>query len=113
MRMGDLFHSDVVDVDGVAVGRVHDVQLLRDGPTQGGFGPALRVDGLVVGKGSLAIRLGYYRAGVQGPFLLGRVFRVLEGRARFVPWSQVDEHDADRITLRCPVGDLPRVRDLG
>jgi hypothetical protein len=70
------------------------------------------VDGLVVGRGSLAIRLGYHRAEVTGPFLLGRIFRALEGRARYVPWPDVAERTGDRITLRCAAADLARVPDI-
>ena len=112
MRMGELLRSEVVDAEGTVVGRVHDLRMVADGPALGRFGPALRVEGLVVGKGSLAIRLGYHRAEVTGPFLLGRLFRALEGRARYVPWDRVAERADGRITLSCPVSDLPRIPDV-
>jgi hypothetical protein len=113
MRMGELLRSVVVDVDGRRVGRVHDLRLVQDGPALAGFGPALRLDGLVVGRGSLAIRLGYHRAGVTGPFLLGRVFRALEGRARYVPWDRVSDRAEHQLTLSCRLDDLPRIPDVG
>jgi hypothetical protein len=112
MRMGELLRSDVVDVDGKRVGRVHDVRLVQDGPELAGSGPSLRVDGLVVGHGSLAIRLGYHRAEVTGPFLLGRIFRALEGRARYVRWTDIQDRTTDRITLRCSTTDLTRIPDI-
>jgi hypothetical protein len=111
--MGELLRSQVIDAEGCRVGRVHDLRLVRDGPVLGAFGPALRLDGLVVGRGSLAIRLGYHRAEVTGPFLLGRVFRALEGRARYVPWARVAGHDGGTITLSCRLEDLPRIPDVG
>ena len=113
MRMGELLRSDVVDVHGQRVGRVHDIRLVQDGPELGRSGRALRVDGLVVGRGSLAIRLGYHRAEVTGPFLLGRLFRALEGQAHYVEWSQIAERTADRVTLRCSAADLARIPDIG
>lgn len=112
MRMGELLKSDVIDVDGTRVGRVHDLRLVQDGPPSGRFGRALRVDGLVVGRGSLAIRLGYHRAEVTGPFLVGWIFRALEARARYVPWAEVASRTEDQITLRCPVADLARIPDI-
>jgi hypothetical protein len=50
---------------------------------------------------------------VRGPFLLSRLFRYAEGRARYVPWTEVARHDRRRVTLRCGVDDLRTVQDLG
>jgi hypothetical protein len=111
--MGELLQSHVVDAGGRRVGSVHDVRLVQDGPERGRFGRALRVDGLVVGKGALAIRLGYHRAGVRGPFLLGRIFRWLEGRAHYVPWDRIADRSDDEIRLSCSIDDLPHVPDIG
>jgi hypothetical protein len=111
--MGELLRSEVIDADGRRVGRVHDVRLLQDGPERGAFGSALRVDGLVVGRGALAIRLGYHRASLRGPFLLGRIFRRLEGRAHYVPWGRVAERRDGEIRLACAAAQLPTVPDLG
>jgi hypothetical protein len=111
--MGELLDRHVVDAAGRRVGTVHDVRLVQDGPTQGRFGRALRVDGLVVGKGALAIRLGYHRAGIQGPFLLGRIFRWLEGRAWYVPWDRIADRTDDVIRLSCSIEELPRIPDIG
>jgi hypothetical protein len=110
--MGELLRSHVVDAGGRRVGSVHDVRLVQDGPDRGRFGAGLRVDGLVVGKGALAIRLGYHRAGVRGPFLLGRLFRALEGRARYVPWERVASHDGGELRLDCAIDQLPIVTDI-
>jgi hypothetical protein len=111
--MGELLRCHVVDAEGRRVGRVHDVRLVQDGPARGRFGPSLRVDGLVVGEGALAIRLGYHRADLWGPFLLGRIFRALEGRARYVPWERVAERGDRELRLSCSLDELPTVLDLG
>ena len=113
MRMGELLRCEVHDADGRRVGRVHDLRLVPDGPTLGRFGPALRVEGLVVGEGSLAIRLGYHRAEVRGPALLRWAFRALEARARYVPWERVAERADGRLTLSCSRDELPPVPDVG
>jgi hypothetical protein len=113
MRMGELLRSTVVDSDGTQLGRVHDVRLVPDGPELAGFGPALRVDALVVGRGSIAVRLGFHRQGIRGPFLVGRLFRAIEGRALLVPWTDVAEWDATSVRLRAPRSALPLVRDAG
>jgi len=111
MRLGELLGKPVVTADGKRVGRVHDVRLVADGPKLG-FGPALRVDGLVVGRGAVAIRLGYQRHGVRGPFIMGRLIRTLEGHARYVRWSEVAER-GDEIRLRARIDELPRITDIG
>ena len=51
MRLSDLLGSEVVDADGHTLGHVRDVRLVADGPPQGDFGPALRLHGLLVGRG--------------------------------------------------------------
>jgi hypothetical protein len=114
MRLSELLGTEVRDADGERVGRVHDVRLVQDGPVQGAFGAALRVDGLVVGRGGrngLAVRLGYHRQRVNGPYVLNRLVLAMERGARFVPWSQVDGIDGDVVRLRARGDDLPRLRD--
>ena len=90
MRLSDLLHSHVVDVDGVDLGRVKDVLVTQEGPQVGGHDAAFVVDGLVVG-GYYATRLGFERGGAQGPWPISALFRRLECRARFVPWDAVRE----------------------
>ena len=96
MRLSDLLGASVVDQDGTNLGHVHDVEMIADGPTLGPFGPTLRVDRLVVGRGSIGERLGLDRASVRGPWLL----KVLFDRRRLhrIAWHRV-ERDADG-TLR-------------
>lgn len=113
MRIGELLASTVVDRDGARLGGVKDVRLVQDGPYIEGFGNALRLDGLVVGGGGLAARLGYHRHGVRGPALLRWAFGAIERRAFYVPWRDVDRCEGDRITLRVPVAEVVRLADAG
>jgi PRC-barrel domain len=110
MLMSDLLRRSVVDADGVSLGKVRDVRVVQDGPYIEGFGNALRVDALVVGRGAIAVRLGYTRVGVRGPWLLRVGSTALEGRAYLVPWTEVEDHDDQLVTHRRRA-DLQHVRD--
>jgi hypothetical protein len=98
MRLSDLLESEVIDVDGNAMGHVRDVRLVADGPPQGEFGSALRLHGLLVGRGSVGARLGLARDRVKGPWLL----KVMFGRRppHLVEWSRVERLEDHRIHLR-------------
>lgn len=92
MRLSDYIGKDVLDIERNHVGRVHDVEMVADGPELGPLGPSFRVRSLVVGRGSLGARLGLDRDSVRGPWLLKRLF----GRRRL---------------LRIPFEDVERVAD--
>jgi hypothetical protein len=94
LRVGLLFGREVVDADGQSIGRVHDVRLRRDGPIIPGFGPALRVEGVVVGPGSIAYRLGLHRPDIAGPWPLDAWGKRAARRARFVPWETIELDEA-------------------
>ena len=111
MRLGELFGREVVDADGVRLGKVRDVRLVQDGPLLEGFGNALRVDGLVVGQGGLGVRLGIWRAGVRGPRPLVALLRRREHRAFDVPWGAVERDDSEELRLRVPASELQRLGD--
>jgi hypothetical protein len=100
MRLGDLLGSPVRDADGNPIGHVQDVRLVQDEPYVEGFGHGLRVEGILTGRGSLAVRLGFDRAGMAGPWPLTTIFRRLERRARYYRWEQVDAWDDDGVRLR-------------
>src|SRR5262245_54016803 len=107
MRLiSELLASDVIDADGQRIGAVHDVRLIQDGPLLEGFGAALRVDALIVGVGTLAVRFGYHRHQVKGPALLKALFGALERRARLIPWHRVADWDGSTIRVDCRVADL-------
>ncbi len=112
MRLSDLLKERVVDADGEDVGQVHDVRLVKDGPVQGAFGPAYRVQGLVVGGSAWGVRLGFDRTDVKGPWVLKVFFRRLHRGSRFVEWAQVRSVEHGVIRLKAARHDLPPVPTL-
>jgi hypothetical protein len=110
-RLGELLHSTVVDAAGRELGSVDDVRLVQDGPLLEGFGNALRVDALVIGRGSLAVRLGFHRQKMKGPWLLKTIFGALERKAVVALWAQVESWEDRRITLVCRADELQTVAD--
>lgn len=109
MRLSDLLGSDVTDAGGRALGQVQDVRLVQDGAYVEGFGQALRVEGIVTGRGSLAMRLGFARAGIKGPWPLTTIFRRLERRAGYYTWDEVEAWDGAAVRLKAgAVSSSPR-----
>jgi hypothetical protein len=90
LRLGLLFGRPAVDRDGQPIGHVHDIRLRRDGPIIPGFGPALRVDGLIIGRASIANRLGLDRHDITGPWPLNTWGKIAARRALYVPWEHLD-----------------------
>ncbi len=112
MRLSELFGCEVLDSEGRRVGKVHDARMVRDGPAQGAFGPAYRMQGLIVGAGSWGSRLGYDRGEVKGPWALKKLFQWFEGDAKFVDWAVVGGLRKGVIRLTLPVTQLPSVPRL-
>jgi len=106
VRLSELLNCRVVDGSGRYVGKVHDVRLVQDAPPVGDFGPAFRVEGLIVGPALAGTRLGYGRTGMTGPFLVEAPLRLLRRRVKFVPWDRVDEVGAGTVRLSGSVADL-------
>ena len=92
LRVALLFGRAAVDAEGRPIGRVHDVRLRRDGPIIPGFGPGLRVEGIIIGRGSIANRLGLDRPDIAGPWPLDVLGKRAAQRAKFVPWENVELH---------------------
>ena len=109
MRMSDLLGRPVVAADGTGLGRVVDVRLVQDGPALESFGPALRVDSLIVGRRGVAVRLGYGRADLQGPWLLKSLLQRLARDAHVVAFDDVEAIHDDRIRLKTPADSVPRL----
>jgi sporulation protein YlmC with PRC-barrel domain len=105
MRLSDLLDSEVLDADGKTIGHVHDVRMVQDGPVQGTFGAALRVQGLVVGRPALGARLGLDRTEVKGPWVLKTFFRAIRTDL-FVEWDRVRSIEQDRVVIRGRERDL-------
>lgn len=109
MRLSELLGRRVVDADGHDLGRVHDVRLRGPGfaSTEVAMGsPPFRVDGLVVGSGGFADRLGFDRAGVRAPALVRVVAKPLLGPSLFVPWDRVAGLAERRVTITGSGADL-------
>src|SRR5438067_8492411 len=112
MNLSDLLGSEVLDAVGRSIGKVHDARLVKDGPPQGAFGPAYRLEGLVVGTASFGSRLGFDRADVVGPLPLKALFRRVHASATFVEWALVREVEDGRILISARGDDLPAVPSL-
>jgi len=101
MRLSDLLEAEVVDRNGDRIGHVHDVRLVQDGPPLGTWGAALRLEGLVVGRGSIGTRLGITRPQMKGPWILKLLFARQRSSRVLVPWDRVRDVGQDRITADC------------
>ncbi len=99
MRISDLMASDVQQADGTHVGRVREVRVVQDGPLINGIQAAFRVDAVIVGRGSLGVRLGYHAEHDRGPWLLNLLFGRTKRRIREISMSDVDRWDDDRRIL--------------
>jgi hypothetical protein len=109
MNLSDLLGGTVVTAEGDLLGEVSDVRLVQDGPLLAGIVQALRVDGVLVGRTSLAERLGFVHGGVQRPALLARLLRALSGQPRLVAWDDVDHWDQATRRLHLRAGAEPSV----
>src|SRR3954447_17793285 len=105
MRLSDLLDCEVRDADGRTIAHVHDVRMVQDGPIQGTFGAALRVQGLVVGRPALGARLGLDRADVKGPWILKAFFRAIRTDLS-VSWEQVRSIEQHRIVIAAKESEL-------
>jgi sporulation protein YlmC with PRC-barrel domain len=111
MRLSELVGRQVVANDGTALGRVVDVRLVQDGPLLDSVRAAFRVEALIVGRRALAVRLGYGRADIQGPWLLKVLLLRLAQRAHVVPFDDVEAVDDDAIRLKTPAASVPKLGD--
>ena len=108
MRLTDLLGAEVVDEAGRSAGRVHDVRLVQDGPLVGGFGAALRVDGLIVGRRAVGARLGFERGRMRGPLPVKLLAGWLHHDGRYVEWARIERIEPGRILISGAADDLPQ-----
>jgi hypothetical protein len=99
MRLSEILESEVLDVEGRRIGRVHDVRLVREGPPQGTFGPSYQLSGLIIGGAAVGSRLGYGRGGIEGPWPLKTFFRRLERKRGYVDWAAVESVQGGMVRL--------------
>jgi hypothetical protein len=105
MRASELLGLQVYDRDGEHLGAVHDVKVSRE-PTAAGAG-ILALEGLVVGPGSIGVRLGYGHGETRGPWLLAQIFRRRARRLHFVPWPTIARRTSDEVHLAVRASELP------
>jgi sporulation protein YlmC with PRC-barrel domain len=98
-RMSALLGVTVHDETGAELGEVHDAMLVQDGPPIETFGAALRMHGLLAGRGSTWARLGFDRDRVSGPWVFKALARRASSRALFLPWHAVRSRDGDRVVV--------------
>jgi sporulation protein YlmC with PRC-barrel domain len=106
MRLSDLLGSEVITTAERGIGRVHEVRAVQDGPLQGAFGAALRIDGLIVGRGSIGTRLGLDRKDVKSPAAIRIMLDRLLGPRLYVPWNRVVAVENHRVIVVDAVGDF-------
>ena len=107
MRLSDLLGAEVVDETGASAGRVHDVRLVQDGPLVGGFGAALRLDGLVVGRRAIGTRLGFERGNtMKGPLPVRLLAGWLHHDGRYVEWRRIRSIEPNLVRISGTVEDL-------
>ncbi len=97
MRLSEMVGAEAVDKGGNALGEIHDVRLRE--ATDGDAGPRFVVDGVLVGVGAVAARLGYAHGQVGGPALLAWALRRLARRAHYVPRQHVTSFEGNRLLL--------------
>jgi sporulation protein YlmC with PRC-barrel domain len=100
MRLSDILECEIVDARGERIGQVHDVRLIREGPSQGTFGPSYRIVGLIVGGAAVGARLGFDRAAVKGPWPLQKLFGRMRRKRQYVDWGAVESIDEALIRLK-------------
>lgn len=104
MRASELFGLDVFDRTGDTVGVVHDVRARREFFAD--RAERLTIEGLVVGSGSVGIRLGYGHGGTRGPWFLTQLFRRRARDTRFVPWHAIARRTATEVHLEVDLDQL-------
>jgi hypothetical protein len=108
MRGHELLGLPVVDGQGRDLGRVVDARLVQDGPLLGAFA-ALRVEGLLVGRGRVANRLGYDRYDAQGPWLVRVLVRAVTHGTGYLPWSDLTLADGVVTSALPELLDVPPI----
>lgn len=105
MRLADLLWAQARDADGEELGQVHDVRLRLE--EDGHDAPRLVVESIIVGAGTVGRRLGYAHGGVEGPWLLARLFEWAARHAREAKWTDV-RREARVLHVQRPRDELER-----
>jgi hypothetical protein len=105
MRLSEVLHQPVLDVDGRRVGYVQDVRTEQNGPMVGDWGAALVVTGLLVTPQHWVSTLGYQAGHSHGPWLIRRFSQLMHRRAKFVPWEALGSLEGE-LRLNCRIEQL-------
>ena len=100
LRLSEILGSEVTDGNNRTIGSVRDVRFVQDGEETGEFGPALRVQGLVVGPRRIPFQLGVGDPEMRGPWVAKILARWLGRNARFFPWDQVAGMEPGKVSVR-------------
>jgi hypothetical protein len=112
VRIAELLGCRLFDCDGTAIGSVHDVRFVADGPPYAHTGkPAYRLDALIVGGRAVGDRLGFTRHEMKGPWPLTVLFPRLARHSYLVPWEDVTRFERPRIEIGRRAGDLCSIVD--
>ena len=109
MLSSDLLGKPAWHDSGVKLGLVHDIRAVQDAPF--GTTGALRVTGIIIGRGSIGVRLGYGTAEQTGPALLHAIFGRRARRARHIPWDEF-RVEPDRVVVTTPLDAMRHPSEL-
>lgn len=111
MRLAGFLGRSVLDRSGRDLGTIHDVRLVKDGPSMGSFGASYRLHSLIAGSPSIGVRLGVHRDEVKGPWPITAFFSRLHAGIVAVHWSEVWSIEEEVVRLRSVLP--PDQRELG
>lgn len=109
MRASDLLGKPAWHESGVKLGIVHDIRAVQEQPF--GNSDPLRVTGVVVGRGSIGVRLGYGHPDQTGPALLQAIFGRRARHARHIPWNEL-RVEPDRVVVTASLDALRHPAEL-
>jgi sporulation protein YlmC with PRC-barrel domain len=99
MQLSDLLGLPVCDSDGTTLGALIDVRLSVSGDMDDRPNPP-KVFGIIVSPHSSSSYLGYERRRVDSPRVLASLLRWRHRGTFLALWSDVDDVDRRRVTLR-------------
>jgi hypothetical protein len=109
MRITDIIGKPVWHESGSDLGTAHDVRAVQ--VREFGQPAPLQVTGIVAGKGSLGVRLGYGSPEQRGPAMLKLIFGRRARRTRYIPWQDL-RVEPDRIIVTAALSSLQHPRDI-
>lgn len=109
MRLSELIHKPVVDVNGVKLGFLQDVRMQQDGPILGTWGAAFRASSLLIVPHKWLSQLGWEAEHTCGPWVIRALTSLLNRKALRVPWTAVANCDGPTVQLNIAQADIKNV----